>query len=97
MALVSTKGTRVSLGDDKFSRQRRLDIREAFSLKTKPYCHTLSRQGSPFRGSICLHLDFFGLGPAEVVIIGVAVGLLFGPDRVKQQLKDKGVKGKVLT
>lgn len=55
----------------------------------------LSRR--PRSGAVSLNLDFFGLGPAEIIVIGAAVGLLFGPDRVKQQLRDKGVKGKIVS
>lgn len=44
-----------------------------------------------------LQLDIFGLGPAEVVIIFGVVLLLFGPDRVKEQLREKGVKSKIVS
>ena len=44
-----------------------------------------------------LYLDFFGLGPSEfVIIIGVSV-LLFGPDRIKEQLRSSGVKGEFVS
>lgn len=47
--------------------------------------------------SKALSIDIFGLGAPEVVII-IAVGaLLFGPDRVKAGLRDKGVKGVVVS
>jgi len=44
-----------------------------------------------------LFLDLFGLGPTEVVIIAAAAGLLYGPDRLKQQLRDRGVKGTIVS
>lgn len=42
-------------------------------------------------------LDIFGLGPAEVVIIVGAAALLYGPGRLKEQLREKGVKGTVVS
>jgi len=49
------------------------------------------------RRSQPLYLDFFGLGPSEfVIIIGVSV-LLFGPDRIKEQLRNSGVKGEFVS
>jgi len=42
-----------------------------------------------------LQLDLFGLGPAEVIVIAGAVVLLFGPDRIKSQLRDSGVKNTI--
>lgn len=44
-----------------------------------------------------LQLDIFGLGPAEVVIIAGAAALLFGPGRLKEQLREKGIKGAVVS
>ena len=44
-----------------------------------------------------LRIDLFGLGPSEIVIIIGAGLLLYGPDRVKQQLRDSGVKGKIVS
>lgn len=38
-------------------------------------------------------LDIFGLGPAEVVIIAAAAAALYGPGRLKEQLREKGIKG----
>ena len=40
-----------------------------------------------------LNLDIFGLGPAEVVVIATAVAVLYGPNRLKEQLREKGIKG----
>ena len=42
-----------------------------------------------------LQLDIFGLGPAEVVVIAGAAALLFGPDRIKSQLRESGVKNSI--
>ena len=44
-----------------------------------------------------LYLDFFGLGPSEFVIIIVASAVLFGPDRIKSQLRNSGVKGEFVS
>lgn len=44
-----------------------------------------------------LQLDLFGLGPSEVVIVAVVAGLLYGPDRIRGQLRDSGVKNSVVT
>lgn len=41
-------------------------------------------------------LDLFGLGAPEIVICGLAVAVLYGPDRIKGQLKDNGVKGQIV-
>ena len=49
------------------------------------------------RRSFCLYgLDLFGLGAPEIVICGLAVAVLYGPDRIKGQLKDNGVKGQIV-
>jgi hypothetical protein len=49
------------------------------------------------RRSTCLYgLDLFGLGAPEIVICGLAVAVLYGPDRIKGQLKDNGVKGQIV-
>jgi len=44
-----------------------------------------------------LQLDVFGLGPAEVVVIAVAAAVLYGPGRLKEQLRDKGIKGSAVS
>mmetsp|Transcript_21477 Transcript_21477/g.30778 ORF Transcript_21477/g.30778 Transcript_21477/m.30778 type:complete len:158 (-) Transcript_21477:65-538(-) len=44
-----------------------------------------------------LFLDIFGLGPTEVVIILGAAALLYGPDRIKGQLRESGVKGVIVS
>lgn len=44
-----------------------------------------------------LYLDLFGLGPSEVVIVAVVAGVLYGPDRLRGQLRDSGVKNSVVT
>lgn len=44
-----------------------------------------------------LYVDIFGLGPSEVIIIVGAGLFLYGPDRLKQQLRDSGVKGKIVS
>jgi hypothetical protein len=49
------------------------------------------------RRNFCLYgLDLFGLGAPEIVICGLAVAVLYGPDRIKGQLKDNGVKGQIV-
>lgn len=44
-----------------------------------------------------LQLDIFGLGPAEVVIIAGVAAFLYGPGRLKEQLREKGIKGTVVS
>lgn len=44
-----------------------------------------------------LYLDFFGLGPTEFIIIIGASALLFGPDSIKRQLRNNGVKGEFVS
>ena len=44
-----------------------------------------------------LQLDVFGLGPAEVVVIAVAAAVLYGPGRLKEQLREKGIKGSAVS
>lgn len=39
-----------------------------------------------------LQIDLFGLGPSEVVVVVAAAALLYGPDRIKGQLRDSGVE-----
>lgn len=51
------------------------------------------RNSSNRSASTALKLDIFGLGPTEVVVIITAGVLLFGPDKLKSQLKEKGIKG----
>ena len=48
------------------------------------------------RQSCLFGLDLFGLGAPEIVICGLAVAVLYGPDRIKGQLKDNGVKGQIV-
>ena len=43
-----------------------------------------------------LYLDLFGLGPSEIVIIVVVAGLLYGPDKLRGQLRDSGVSNSVV-
>ena len=43
-----------------------------------------------------LYLDLFGLGPSEIVIVVVVAGLLYGPDRLRGQLRDSGVSNSVV-
>ena len=43
-----------------------------------------------------LYLDLFGLGPSEVVIVAVAAALLYGPEKVRGQLRDSGVSNSVV-
>ena len=47
--------------------------------------------------STALNVDLFGLGPAEVVVIAGAAALLYGPGRLKSQLRDSGGKGKIVS
>ena len=42
-------------------------------------------------------LDIFGLGAPELVVVMIAGAVLFGPDGVKKQLRQKGVESPVLT
>ncbi len=49
------------------------------------------------RRSKVLNVDIFGLGPSEVIIIVGAGLFLYGPDRLKQQLRESGVKGKIVS
>ena len=44
-----------------------------------------------------LHLDLFGLGPTEIIVVVAAGVLLFGPDRVKDQLREKGVRNELVS
>jgi hypothetical protein len=43
-----------------------------------------------------LHLDIFGLGPPEVLIILGSIFLFYGPERVRGQLRDRGVQNEVI-
>lgn len=36
-----------------------------------------------------LHVDIFGLGPSEVLIIAIAGAVLYGPGRLQEQLRAK--------
>ena len=57
----------------------------------------LARNYIRHRRQSCLFgLDLFGLGAPEIVICGLAVAVLYGPDRIKGQLKDNGVKGQIV-
>ena len=49
------------------------------------------------RPSTALNLEVFGLGPTELVVILATGVLLFGPDRVKSQLREQGVKGGIVS
>ena len=44
-----------------------------------------------------LYLDFFGLGPSEFIVIIAASTLLFGPETIKKQLRNSGVKGEFVS
>ena len=44
-----------------------------------------------------LYLDLFGLGPTEIIVVIAAGVLLFGPDRVKGELREKGVKNELVS
>jgi len=45
------------------------------------------------RGSkMGLKVDIFGIGPTELVVIAAAAAVLYGPGRLKTQLREKGVK-----
>ena len=44
-----------------------------------------------------LYLDFFGLGPTEFIVILAASALLFGPEAIKRQLRNSGVKGEFVS
>ena len=39
-----------------------------------------------------LHIYFFGLGPAEIAVIVLAVSVFYGPDRLSKLRKKKGGK-----
>ena len=75
-----------------------------FNKKSSTVRATLSARGQEFaqtssfcrRGTCLYGLDLFGLGAPEIVICGLAVAVLYGPDRIKGQLKDNGVKGQIV-
>jgi len=56
---------------------------------------SLSPLSLPKSSSTALNIDLFGLGPAEVIVIAGATVLLFGPDRIKSQLRESGVKNSI--
>ena len=71
----------------------------AFRITNKPlaFLDIKERSSQKHRQSSCLYgLDLFGLGAPEIVICGLAVAVLYGPDRIKGQLKDNGVKGQIV-
>lgn len=53
--------------------------------------------GSSRESSTKLNIDIFGLGPPEIAVIGIAFVVLYGPDRIKSQLKNNGVKGEIVS
>ena len=52
------------------------------------------RRGVPVSTSTAtaLQLDLFGLGPAEIEVIGAAAALMFDTNRIKSLLRESGVK-----
>jgi hypothetical protein len=96
---------------ESFSRSN-LPIRQFIGEKSSNLCNSkifisrsrLCKRAKEFpatsvicRQSTCLFgLDLFGLGAPEIVICGLAVAVLYGPDRIKGQLKDNGVKGQIV-
>ena len=57
----------------------------------------VARSASTNSSRTQLYLDLFGLGPSEIVIVAVVAGVLYGPDRIRGQLRDNGVKNSVIT
>jgi Sec-independent protein translocase protein TatA len=51
----------------------------------------------PTTSATKLYLDLFGLGPSEIVVVAVVGALLYGPDTIRGQLRDSGVKNSVVT
>lgn len=47
--------------------------------------------------SSALHLNIFGMGPTEIVVVAMAAAVIFGPDKLKENLRRKGVKGTVVS
>ena len=57
------------------------------SLLSQTRCTTSTR----------LYVDLFGLGPTEVIVCVAAAALLYGPDKVKGQLRDSGMTNTIVT
>lgn len=70
-----------------------------FRIRDRPlaFLNPSAKISIKYRQQSCLFgLDLFGLGAPEIVICGLAVAVLYGPDRIKGQLKDNGVKGQIV-
>lgn len=52
--------------------------------------------GKPRARLAPLQLDVFGLGPPEIAIMGVAFLVIYGPDRLRGQLRSSGVKSELV-
>ena len=50
----------------------------------------------PTTSATKLYLDLFGLGPSEIFVVAVVGALLYGPDTIRGQLRDSGVKNSVV-
>ena len=55
-----------------------------------PRSVTPNKAGKPLFVRTRLYLDIFGLGPSEIAIVFAAAAFIYGPDRLKKQLNDKG-------
>eukprot|EP00981_Chlorochromonas_danica_P003516 scaffold659_cov192-Ochromonas_danica.AAC.29 len=78
------------------SLQRRKWKSETTTTTTIPSCNR-SRQSVSSSSATRLYLDIFGLGPSEILIIAGAGLLLYGPAKVKEQLRGSGVKGQIVS
>tara|TARA_A100001035_G_C27569032_1_gene402233 strand:- start:102 stop:551 length:450 start_codon:yes stop_codon:yes gene_type:complete len=83
-----------SLAEAYLGTQRRLQQFRGCRLDGR----TFSSSGAPQLSTrdTRLYLDLFGLGPSEIVIVAVVAGLLYGPDRLRGQLRDSGVSNSVV-
>lgn len=69
---------------------------EAGAGPYRPFSNPSAKCELRMNRNMRLKLDLFGLGPSEVVIVAVVAGLLYGPDRIRGQLRDSGVKNSVV-
>lgn len=56
----------------------------------------LKKSASRCRQDTSLGIDVFGLGPPEVAVVAIVGFLLFGPEKVKEQLRNSGVEGNLV-
>lgn len=83
------KSTTVATGSNVNSNRftTSISIRQSYGLKLV----TCRENKQP------IMFDLFGLGPSEIIVIVGAAAFLYGPDRLKQQLRDSGVKGGIVS